>query len=199
MSVPVDLRTIRHRLASHRPVPYRDQDAEREAAVAAILRASGDDTEVLLIRRAESDGDPWSGHMAFPGGHAEPQDRDLLETALRETREEIGVSLERNGQLLGRLDDMPVIAGGRFMGMVLTPFVFELEGEPELRFNHEVAEVIWAPLGRMLRGELDATTPYQHEGEVVHLPAYRVSDRIVWGMTYRMLQGLFGLLGQDAR
>lgn len=197
MSVPLDLPTIRRRFATHRPNVATEREAERQAAVAAILRPTQDDTEVLLIRRAEREGDPWSGHMAFPGGHCEPQDPNLLATALRETREEIGLPLQRDGELLGRLDDLPAIARGRFLGMVITPFVFALQREPELTLGPEVADVCWLPLGRMLRGDYDATKTYHYEGEVLELPGYRIADGIVWGMTYRMLQGLIGVLSRS--
>ncbi|MCA9639821.1 MAG: NUDIX domain-containing protein, partial [Myxococcales bacterium] len=75
-------------------------DGGRFAAVAAVLRPTDADTEVLLIRRAEHEGDPWSGHMAFPGGRHDPTDPDLLTTARRETLEEVGLDLSRRARLL---------------------------------------------------------------------------------------------------
>jgi hypothetical protein len=63
--------------------------APGRAAVAIVLRDVEDGPQVLLIRRAEHVGDPWSGHMAFPGGREDPEDESLLATAIRETREEL--------------------------------------------------------------------------------------------------------------
>ena len=75
-------------------------DGTREAAVAAILRP-GDHTEALFILRASREGDPWSGQMAFPGGHKDPEDISIRHTAERETWEEIGLDLSRHARHWG--------------------------------------------------------------------------------------------------
>jgi 8-oxo-dGTP pyrophosphatase MutT (NUDIX family) len=166
---------------------------KRHAAVAAILRDAAHGAEVLLIRRAAREGDPWSGHMAFPGGQREPEDQDLLETAVRETWEEIGLDLRAHASLLGGLETLPAVARGKRIAMSVTPFVFELCTEPPLTFSDEVAEVIWAPLPALARGELSTTIPYHFEGRELRLPAWDVQGRIVWGMTYNMLETLLAL------
>jgi 8-oxo-dGTP pyrophosphatase MutT (NUDIX family) len=168
-------------------------ESKRQAAVAAILRDAEHGAEVLLIRRATREGDPWSGHMAFPGGQREPDDGDLLETAIRETWEEIGLDLQTHARLLGGLETLPAVARGKQIGMYVTPYVFELCTEPPLTFSEEVAEVIWAPLPALARGELSTTIPYHFEGRELRLPAWDVQGRIVWGMTYKMLETLLAL------
>jgi 8-oxo-dGTP pyrophosphatase MutT (NUDIX family) len=174
----------------------------RQAAVAAILREAvgpdgrrdDDDTEVLLIRRAERPGDPWSGHMAFPGGHFEPYDADLRATAIRETMEEVGLDL-REHDYLGALDEIAATARGRLVGMIIAPHVFALRDVPlELRPNFEVAELVWGRLGPMMRGEIDAIKELRYEGELRRMPAFRVHDNLVWGMTHNMLRSLFRLI-----
>jgi 8-oxo-dGTP pyrophosphatase MutT (NUDIX family) len=176
------------------------EDVTGRAAVAAVLRervrprASRDatgDLEVLLIRRAERPGDPWSGHMAFPGGRYEPTDADLVTTAVRETEEELGVALGRHGALLGRLDDVPAYARGQRTGMVVTPFVWLLHETPALSPNHEVDEVHWASVPLLMSGEVDTTIDYPWGAQTLKLPGYRVGERIVWGLTHRMLSLLF--------
>ncbi|WP_437302306.1 NUDIX hydrolase [Sorangium sp. So ce388] len=182
---------------------------ERQAAVAAILRApagppgaapglaGGQDpgeAELLLIRRAEHPRDPWSGHMALPGGRRDAADASLLDTAIRETREEVGIDLAAHGALLARLPDLPAVVRGRRVGMIISPFVFALRSTPELALNDEVAEALWTPLGPLARGECASTYAYTHEGNVVHLPCLRVDERVVWGLTYRMLEQLFEVL-----
>src|SRR6476646_9126644 len=73
---------------------HRAEDAEGlRAAVAAIMRERNGRAEILFIKRAERESDPWSGHMAFPGGRREPSDETLLHTARRETLEEVGLDL----------------------------------------------------------------------------------------------------------
>lgn len=183
----MDLEAVRRALAA---AAAREQSAERSAAVAAVLREGERGPEALFIRRGERVGDPWSGHMAFPGGRHEPHDRDLLATALRETREEVGLDLT-NARMLGRLDDVET----HQRGLVVRPYVFELRELPRLAVpNVEVAEALWVPLAPMYRGERDTTYAYEHEGRAYRFPGYDVEGRIVWGLTYRMLRLLFAQL-----
>jgi 8-oxo-dGTP pyrophosphatase MutT (NUDIX family) len=152
-------------------------------------------TEILFIRRADRHGDPWSGQMAFPGGRREEVDASLVATAVREVEEEIGVNLQTHGRLLGRLPDVPARAQGKLVDMLVTPFVFSLEIEPSIRPNAEVAEVIWTPLAPLARGECSGIFPYDYGGQAIDLPCVFVEHRVVWGLTYAMLERLFGALG----
>jgi 8-oxo-dGTP pyrophosphatase MutT (NUDIX family) len=190
-----DLGAVLARLAAVPPAV--DSDAPgRRAAVAAVLRGTPGEAEaeILLIRRAEHPRDPWSGHMAFPGGRRDEGDPSLLATAIRETREEVGLDLEAQGELLTRLPDVPAIARGLRVGLTITPFVFALRGEALLGLNDEVAEALWAPLGALGRGEGAGIVPYQREGLTLELPCLHVEGRMVWGLTYQMLQSLFAAL-----
>lgn len=190
------IETGENELSSAGPVQAFESDRpeERRAAVAAILRPTARETEVLLIRRAERDGDPWSGHMAFPGGHQDPEDGDLYQTALRETFEEVGLDL-REHEHLGQLELVPATLRGRHVGISIAPHVFALGAPaPVLRPNSEVAEIVWAELGPMARGELDAIKEWRYAGESRVVPGYRVHGHIVWGLTYHMLRSLFAVL-----
>jgi len=204
-----DLAWIRSRLAAHQPrelalgEPLEASVAlpaaaggvlDARAAVAAILREGELGPEVLLIRRAEHPNDPWSGHMAFPGGREEAHDASLWHTAVRETREEIGWALDEHARQIGRLDDLPAIARGRHTGLLIAPYVFEVSEALPLRANSEVAEVLWAPLAPMMRGELATQIPYKFGEMSLRLPAHAVQGRVVWGLTYRMLDRLFDLV-----
>lgn len=191
----MNLEIIRKGLEPYKTLVKQEPGVNPRGAVAVILRPEEEETRVLLIRRAERSGDPWSGHMAFPGGHAENCDATLLETVTRETREEIGVELNTYGELIGRLDDLEVFAYGKPTGMTVVPYVFVLRQEPDYQLNDEVAEMVWGALGEMARGEADAVKEYSMEGVRFELPAYDVQGRIVWGLTYRILQDLFSKLG----
>lgn len=193
--MPLDLTTIRNALGqrTHREASVREDT--RFAAVAAVLRELSNGVDVLLIRRTENANDPWSGHMAFPGGRRDATDENLLATAIRETHEETGLRLDPTAHLVGRLDDLPAISQGRRISMIIAPFVFAVPFDPELTpAIDEVAEVHWAPLDPMQAGQTDALFEYRYGQGKIHLPAFRVNERLVWGLTHRMLVGLFDTL-----
>jgi 8-oxo-dGTP pyrophosphatase MutT (NUDIX family) len=167
------------------------------AVVAAIVRQSSSaGAEILLIRRAEDERDPWSGHMALPGGHRDPSDRDLVATALRETLEEVGLDLARDAELLGPLESARALSGGR-PPFDIYPFVFALAGEVEPRANpREVHGIVWAKLDHLLTPV--ACTSIEHPipgAEPRRLPAFDVDGHVVWGLTYRILSNLLQLSG----
>ena len=165
------------------------------AAVAIVLRETSEGPQVLLIRRAERAGDPWSGHMGFPGGREDERDEDLIATAVRETREELSLDLTRVGRRLGGLPELPAVARGRATGMVIAPFVFELTEDAPLSYKaDEVSEAVWVPLEPLLHGTLRTTIAYELSGQSTRLPAHDFEGRIVWGLTYRMLDDFFALL-----
>ena len=172
-----------------------DEPGQGRAAVAIVVRDGTDGPQVLLIRRAEHPADAWSGHMAFPGGRQDPQDENLIATAIRETFEEVGLDLGQAGRLLGQLAPLPAVARGRPVGMTIVPFIFELVADAELLYSDEVVEAVWVPLDPLLQGQLRTTFAVDRDnGERVELPAHDVGGRIVWGLTYRMLDSLFELL-----
>ncbi len=191
MNDEFDIDDVARRLASRRARILEGPEVRNRAAVAAVLRAAPQGPEVFLIRRAQHPKDPWSGHMAFPGGRHDATDPDLLATSLRETREEVGIDLARDARLLGRLDDMPAVARGRATGMVISPFVFAMVNPVDPAPNAEVSEWLWASVAPMVRGAIATTFEYPHEGVTFKLPAFDVHGRIVWGLTYQMLQSLF--------
>lgn len=156
------------------------------AAVAVVLAPEPD--ALLLIRRAERLGDPWSGHMALPGGRREPGDRSLLDTAVRETAEEVGLALDRRC-LLGALDD--VKPGSPLLPpTAVLPFVFRVAGRPELVLNAEVAVARWVPLDDLLQPDTHRTISLEVRGEVRPFAAYQVGDAVVWGITERIVTAL---------
>jgi 8-oxo-dGTP pyrophosphatase MutT (NUDIX family) len=172
-----------------------DEPGHGRAAVAIVVRDGTNGPQVLLIRRAEHPADAWSGHMAFPGGRQDPEDENLIATAIRETFEEVGLDLGQAGRLLGQLAPVPAVARGRPVGMTIVPFIFELVADAELLYSDEVVDAVWVPLDPLLQGQLRTTLAVDRDsGERVELPAHDVGGRIVWGLTYRMLDSLFELL-----
>lgn len=155
------------------------------AAVAAVIVPGPD--ALLLLRRAERAGDPWSGQMAMPGGRREP-DEDLLFTAIRETEEEVGTRLPPEA-LLGCLDDVaprtPVLPP-----IAVRPFVFRLDRRPPLGLSAEVAEVHWVPLDVLRAPETWGEVTVEVLGSRRAVPAYQLGVGTVWGMTERILTDL---------
>lgn len=168
------------------------------AAVAAVLRANDGSPELLFIERATRDGDPWSGHMAFPGGRTEPFDDDTFDTAVRESREEIGfdITAQRGVRWLGRLDNLEGSPRWSNSGLRVTPHICLLEGaRPDLTLNYEVADALWVPVDELAdpRHHIDYHYPPRPE---MHFPGIEVAHgRVIWGLTLRMLQDLFSRVG----
>lgn len=190
LSIPV----IEERIRSQRPNDFEPGGKTRQAAVAAILREQGAETEALFILRAQKVGDPWSGHMAFPGGHRDPEDSDLQQTAVRETREELNVDLDRYARLLGPLEHVKANPRGANIDMVVAPYVYVLEGEPDIIPNYEVADFHWGSLQKMFSGEALTSRDFQVQGGTKSFPGYGVEGEIVWGLTYRVLDHFFNLI-----
>ncbi|NLE86349.1 MAG: CoA pyrophosphatase [Myxococcales bacterium] len=153
--------------------------------------------ELLLIRRAEHPNDPWSGQMALPGGREDPGDATILDTAVRETFEEVGLSLDRCARLIGRLPPVPAMARGRSVGMTVVPLIFHLLDEAPLCTNYEVAEALWVPLAGLASGAWDTVVDYPIPGSRnarARLPAWSVEGRVVWGLTHRMISTFLEVL-----
>ena len=167
--------------------------ANRRAAVAAVFRSGDVDTELLFIQRAEHESDPWSGHMAFPGGRADPVDVDSHATAERETAEELGLDLGP-ARRLGSLAD---VDGGRASNnlIAVSAHCYWLDGgRPRLLLNHEVAAAVWVPVGQLL--DADRYIDYWYPPSRSTFPGIQldVAKQVVWGLTLRLLADLFARL-----
>lgn len=158
----------------------------REAAVAVLVRPR-EQLEILLIKRAEREMDPWSGHIALPGGRRNARDVDLVDTAARETQEEVGVVLSRSGQLLGGLDEVAP-STPRLPHIVISPFVFAVPDRTEITPDpQEVDATLWAPLAALRdEGAVTETLVELHEGRR-SFPSLRFGEHVIWGLTHRIV------------
>lgn len=145
--------------------------------------------DILLIKRAKRDDDPWSGQMAFPGGRRESDDTELVDTACRETREETGIVLRRE-DVAGELDEIRPLGPG-LPRLIVRPFVFLLHSMPEVVANHEVDLHLWVNLS-VLR-DLAGSATVKVGGEHITVPAYNIGPHIVWGLTERILKSFIDL------
>lgn len=154
--------------------------------MALLVRPEPRGLDVLLIKRAMAAGDPWSGHMALPGGRRAAEDESRRQTALRETREEVGIEIPASDAFLGRLDD--VRPGSGAPQILVSPFVFAVPPATEARTNYEVERALWVPLDHLLAPA--AATEYLHLlGNGIHMrfPALAYREHIIWGLTHRIL------------
>ncbi len=186
------LAALRQTLAGRAHVTDARGPSIDEAAVLLLLRPTAP-LEMLLIERTEREDDPWSGHMALPGGRREPADPDLLATARRETAEETGIVVTPP-QILGRLDELGPDASRRRFNLLIAPFVAavpaDTEPEPAPR---EVETAMWVPLTHLASDEAVDEVLIQLEGEEFRLPALNYDDYIIWGLTHRILTGFMDI------
>lgn len=184
---------VRARLERRDPLVI-EAPTHSQAAVAIVLAEKEGDTHALLIQRAEREGDPWSGHMAFPGGHREPHDEDLFLTAARETFEEVGIDLHRDADAIGRLDDIRA-QSDRPLDLLIRPFVCAATAVLVPRPNaKEVRTTVWVPLSALRRPETVSAHRYPTNGVTMSFPAFLYRGFTIWGLTHRMLSALLDSL-----
>ena len=162
-------------------------DGKRRAAVAVLLHDEGAGPRVLLMKRSERVGDPWSGHISLPGGGHDRTDADLLATAIRETQEELGIDLHGT-RLLGSLPALHPFTSGP-AGVEVTPFVFVTGAAVEPVPGPEAEAAFWLPIELAQSGALDAT--YTYPGTERTFPAWTFERYTIWGLTWRILGDLF--------
>lgn len=177
------LEKLRERLQAHRP----GRVALRLPEAAVLLPIVDRREPTLVFTRRASHLSTHSGQVAFPGGKREEQDADLLETALRESREEIALPPERV-ELLGRLSDVISLHGIR-----VTPYVGLIP--PDLPLVPDLTEldaIFEVPLLHFLQDRRTHTDVIRVEGRDYYVPSYRFPDskgeeHVIWGLSAMML------------
>lgn len=158
---------------------------DANAAVVVLLRKKEQFFQVLLVKRADKTGDPWSGQTALPGGKRDPEDRDLMETIVRETFEETSINLLEGCRFLGVIK--PLRSTQR-ADMKILPYVYLIEKEQKIKLNEELTEYFWIPLKEFAKQKETAKFSW---GEY---PAYIIENHVIWGLTYRILDKLLRIL-----
>ena len=183
-----DIARVARSLAERPGVSVAHFDGARYAAIALVVRPAPTGPELLMIKRAEFPGDPWSGHIACPGGRMEPGDADLAATAIRETREETGIDIDTDGTLIGALDDLSPRTP-RLPPIIIRPFVGVVSSTVGIRANREVAAAFWVPLAAIReRASWGLGTVIVGDAEELRVPTFRHGDHTVWGLTERALR-----------
>lgn len=164
--------------------PVQHPDADRPQAAVALLLAPDPD-RLLLIRRADREGDPWSGQLALPGGRWHREDADLLATAIRETDEETGVRLEREW-CRAQLDDL-VPRTQVLPPIMVRPFVFLLTDAIPPGLSGEVAHAAWIPIADVVAKGVYRPHTINVRGTARTVEGYHLPEGFLWGMTERIL------------
>lgn len=182
-----ELTRIQGALAVRAARPAERDEPFGEAAVALVLYPDADGLEALFIKRATRAGDPWSGQIALPGGRRHHGEDSLVQTAVRETFEEIGLDLAAQGELLGELDELRPRNPG-LPPVIVRPYVFAIRERPVLVLNEEVADAFWVPLSSVY-------DPAQRKEITIHFSnahlrrsAIAVGEHDIWGLTEHILR-----------
>lgn len=157
------------------------------AAIMMILKQSDPGYSLLFIKRPDNDRDPFSGHMAFPGGRMELDDNSKLDTAVRETLEEVGININRSARVLGALDDVNP-NNPRARNYLVTPYLSILEEEVDITPDaNEVEKTIWVPMHHLVDDKNTQVRIRVRDGREVKDYAYNYDQYLIWGMTGRVL------------
>ncbi|MGC8570377.1 MAG: NUDIX hydrolase [Caldivirga sp.] len=168
------------------PSLFKPSDGKTWAAVAVILKECPD-AMVLVGKRIMNPRDPWSGDAAFPGGHYEASDGDLLNTAIRETMEETGIDLRKLGRLVTVLD---VEHPRNMPSLNVLPIVFKVDCGVEAvnTTSGEFEYLKWVRLSDLPNADKVTVVKGNTRKAVI------LGDMVIWGMTRRILCKLYGML-----
>ncbi|MBV7315060.1 CoA pyrophosphatase [Shewanella sp. NIFS-20-20] len=154
------------------------------AAVLVPFFQAGQDTRLLLTRRAAHLA-AHPGQISFPGGKREPQDSDLIDTALRESYEEIGL-IHDQVEVLGTLDVHQTISG-----FTITPVVGIIHGAfTPIIDSNEVAEWFSVPWQHLMQTEHRHQAQFRRQGHTLNVGFIPYQDKFIWGATAAIIDQL---------
>lgn len=173
-------------------------NAPRHASVCVLVAEDTSTPHICFIRRAQWDGDPWSEHIAFPGG-SRVGDETALQTIRREVHEEVGVSIGEDVEL-AQLPQLRIRLAGREKLLLLDSFVCHLTGPlPPLQCGPEVASAFWTPVSELWDAQNLDHLVLGDRGDTLVYPAIRLPQGTVFGITLRVLTLLSDQLGIPLR
>ena len=185
------IQLIRQQRPILQPLPV-EIERTKQAAVTVLIREHLSGLEILIIKRAEHPRDPWSGHLALPGGRADATDRNLIHTAAREMSEEVGIELDLETSFIGLLPQLfPVNA--LLPKIEITPLIALAPAEFSLQPNYEIATAFWMPINELQRTGKSATYRYQHGEAIIKYPAYPSPHGEIWGITMKILSDFLAI------
>jgi 8-oxo-dGTP pyrophosphatase MutT (NUDIX family) len=179
---------IREALRNRTPQIIENKDSLlRHAAVLIPLFQDGDDYKIVFTQRTQTV-EAHKGQISFPGGRIDEKDRSLLETALREAYEEVGIR-QKDVTVLGRIDDMRTVASNYivhpFVGLIPSSYSFVISKD-------EVERLITVPFRAFF--ESGTVMPVNYEGRVYDGLAYTYDGEVIWGATARIMNNLVSIV-----
>lgn len=180
------LKTVEQKLAAHQSKTMEMDGFVRSAVLLPLFHI--DQCEHLLFTKRTETLEKHKGQISFPGGRQD-EGESLLECALRETREEVGIQPE-DIQILGRLDEIWTPTGyliTPFVGAIPYPYSFTVS-------EAEIERLIIVPLRELLDPAIYEETEIHHRGRRATVPYYNWRDQIIWGATGRILRQFLSLV-----
>ena len=198
-----DLEAFSERLQAHRArrLPGRHWVVRCGVVLLIAERGPGADATpaLLIMRRAERAGDPWSGQVSFPGGRVQPDDADTRAAALRELSEETGLRPDASFMPVGRLSDLLTREHGRHRPMVVTPYVYRVPRALAVAPSEETARLWWEPLATLVDPERQRSQVWRVAGLPLPFPAIEVGGARLWGLSLMMVKELVRAAGLKPR
>ena len=179
------------KLLDHREKQYIVDSKRITSAVLVPIYFWEEDYHIIFIRRTKTV-KAHKGQISFPGGICEKEDKSTMDTALRESHEEIGLLVE-DVEILGELDDEITTTSN----YIVSPFVGIIQWPYHLTKNKdEVDEILNVPLPALL--DRDCLTPDTEtlNGKKVDSYAYHYEGDVIWGATARILYKLLDIIKQ---
>ena len=194
-----DLDALGARLQAHRArrLPGRHWVARCGVVLLIAEHGPGADAApaLLMMRRAERAGDPWSGHVSFPGGRVNPGDADTRAAALRELHEETALVPDASFVPIGRLSDLLTREHGRHRPMVVTPYVYQVPRALAVAPGAEAARLWWEPLTTLVDPDRQRTLFWRVAGLPLPFSSIDVSGARLWGLSLMMVNELVRATG----
>ena len=162
------------------PITIDSEDNSKNKLASVLIIIFGTEPMVLMTERAKTM-NHHAGEISFPGGTWEKRDMDLLQTAIRETKEELGIEISRLA-VIGQLDPVTTLNSG----FKITPFIVFLDELPKIMYNSEIESILRIPLFSLLKTIEDDNDP-SHQS-IMEMHSFKFENHLIWGASARMLK-----------
>ena len=195
----ISLDTLAARLQMYRPRRLSGRKLVARCGVILLIaqRLDPQDCEpvLLMMRRAQRVGDPWSGHVSFPGGRVDHRDESTRAAALRELQEETGISANTHLTPMGRLSDLLTREHGRLRPMVVSPYVYRTSEAVALEPSLEAAKLWWEPISHLVDPNRRKPMVWRPVGVPLRVASVNVGGDRLWGLSLMMVDELIRATG----